>query len=115
MSANPVDANAEVMEMQLRREGGIAILTINNVARRNAWSEPVKQDCLRHLKSLLSDNTAQILDAQGEVELDDHGNPIALVGICQNVTRKQREEEIQKQAKKIKKEILTDIKKSRHK
>ena len=45
------------------------------------------------LGSLLSDNTAQILDAQGEVELDDHGNPIALVGICQNVTRKQREEE----------------------
>jgi len=59
MSASPVDPNAEVMEMQLRREGSIAILTINNVARRNAWSEPVKQDCLRHLKSLLSDNTCR--------------------------------------------------------
>jgi PAS domain S-box-containing protein len=45
------------------------------------------------LGSLLSDNAAQILDAQGEVELDDDGKPVALVGVCQNVTRKQREEE----------------------
>jgi PAS domain S-box-containing protein len=35
----------------------------------------------------------QILDAHGEVELDAAGNAIALNGICQNVTRKQREEE----------------------
>jgi PAS domain S-box-containing protein len=45
------------------------------------------------LGPLLSDNVAQILDTQGEVELDDSGNPVALIGICQNVTRKQREEE----------------------
>ena len=45
------------------------------------------------LGPLLPDNTAQILDTHGEVELDDHGTPVALIGICQNVTRKQREEE----------------------
>ncbi|MDB5740260.1 MAG: sensor signal transduction histidine kinase [Alphaproteobacteria bacterium] len=45
------------------------------------------------LGPLLPENAAQILDAQGEVELDDDGNPVALVGICQNVTLKQREEE----------------------
>jgi len=62
MSANPKE---EVMEMQLRREGGIAILTINNVARRNAWSEPVKADCLRHLKSLLSDKSCRAIVLTG--------------------------------------------------
>jgi len=45
------------------------------------------------LGPLLPDNDAQILDTQGEVEMDDSGNPVALIGICQNVTRKQREEE----------------------
>ncbi len=45
------------------------------------------------LGPLLPENKAQILDTQGEVELDADGNAIALVGICQNVTRKQREEE----------------------
>jgi PAS domain S-box-containing protein len=45
------------------------------------------------LGPLLPDSVAQILDAQGEVELDDSGNPVALIGICQNVTKKQREEE----------------------
>jgi PAS domain S-box-containing protein len=45
------------------------------------------------LGPLLPDNEAQILDAQCEVELDGDGTPVALVGICQNVTRKQREEE----------------------
>ena len=62
MSAVPKN---EVMEMQLHREGGIAILTINNVARRNAWSEPVKQDCLRHLKSLLSDKSCRAIVLTG--------------------------------------------------
>jgi len=45
------------------------------------------------LGPLLSDNVAQIIDVQGEVEVDSDGNPVALVGICQNVTRKLREEE----------------------
>lgn len=41
----------------------------------------------------LDNGEDQILDAHGEVELGADGNPVALVGICQNVTRKQREEE----------------------
>lgn len=45
------------------------------------------------LGPLLPDNVAQIIDVQGEVELDGTGNPVALVGICQNVTHKLREEE----------------------
>ena len=45
------------------------------------------------LGPLLADSTAQILDAHGEVELDTDGNPVALVAICQNVTKRLREEE----------------------
>ena len=45
------------------------------------------------LGPLLADNAAQILDAHGEVEVDADGNPVALVAICQNVTRRLREEE----------------------
>jgi PAS domain S-box-containing protein len=45
------------------------------------------------LGPLLGDNQAQILDTQGEVEQDARGNPVALVGICQNVTSRLREEE----------------------
>ena len=55
----------EVMEMQLRREGGIAIMTINNQARRNAWSDPVKDDTLRHLASLLGDKTCRAIIITG--------------------------------------------------
>ena len=42
----------EVMETQLRREGGVAILTINNVKRRNALSPPVRRDLTAHVKAL---------------------------------------------------------------
>ena len=45
------------------------------------------------LGPLLRGAIAQVIDAQGEVELDADGNPVALVAICQNVTRKLREEE----------------------
>ncbi len=45
------------------------------------------------LGPLLPGAIAQVIDAQGEVELDADGNPVALVAICQNVTRKLREEE----------------------
>lgn len=45
------------------------------------------------LGPLLSDNAAQTIDVQGEVEVDCTGTPVALVGICQNVTRKLCEEE----------------------
>lgn len=59
------DNNEPVMEMQLRSEGGIAILTINNVSRRNAMSDPVKDDFLRHLKSLVSDKACKAIVVTG--------------------------------------------------
>jgi PAS domain S-box-containing protein len=40
-----------------------------------------------------SENEPQIIDAHGEVELDETGTPTALIGICQNVTNRLREEE----------------------
>lgn len=45
------------------------------------------------LGPLLLDAIAQIIDAQGEVRLDEDGNPVALVAIYQNVTRKLHEKE----------------------
>jgi len=45
------------------------------------------------LGPLLAENSAQIIDTHGEVELDEDGTPAALIGICQNVTHRMREEE----------------------
>ena len=45
------------------------------------------------LGPLLADGLNQIIDIHGEVEVDANGNPRALLGVCQNVTRKLREEE----------------------
>ena len=53
MSANP---KPEVMEVQLKWEGSIAVLTIHNEARRNAWSIPIKEDMLRHMTMLSADS-----------------------------------------------------------
>ncbi len=50
MSANP--QSAEVISVDLSWEGGIAILTINNVARKNALSQQVKEDFIRHMGAL---------------------------------------------------------------
>ncbi len=52
MSANP---QPEVMQVDLTWEGSIAVLTINNIARRNAWSVPIKEGMLRHMQALSSD------------------------------------------------------------
>lgn len=59
------NAQEPTMCMELRREGTIAVMTINNVSRRNAWSEPVKQDTLRHLESLLNDKTCRAIVITG--------------------------------------------------
>ncbi len=45
----------EVMETRLSWDGDIAILTINNEARRNALSPPVRQDMMRHLEALMAE------------------------------------------------------------
>ncbi len=39
------------------------------------------------LGPLLSDGSHQIIDVHGEVEIDDGGTPIALLGVCQNVAK----------------------------
>jgi enoyl-CoA hydratase/carnithine racemase len=73
MSAQP---KSDVMEMQLRREGGIAIMTINNPSRRNAWSEPVKNDTLKHLASLLSDKSCRAIIITGGKEVFSSGGDV---------------------------------------
>jgi len=52
MSANP---QPEVMQTDLTWEGNIAVLSLNNIARRNAISDPVKFDLLKHLTALSTD------------------------------------------------------------
>ena len=42
----------EVMEANVTWQGEVAVLTINNVARRNAISDPVKHDLSRHMNEL---------------------------------------------------------------
>src|SRR3954468_13753888 len=59
------DTDREVMETQLRREDSVAVLTINNVARRNAFSEPVREDMRRHLKALSTDATCRAIVITG--------------------------------------------------
>ena len=54
-----------IMRMDLTREGSIAVMTINNLSRRNAWSEPVKQDTMRHLDSLLGDKSCRAIVITG--------------------------------------------------
>jgi PAS domain S-box-containing protein len=45
------------------------------------------------LGPLLCDSAGQVIDVHGEVEVDAGGTPVALLGVCQNVTKKLREEE----------------------
>lgn len=58
-------APTEIIETQLSRDGPIAVLTINNVARRNALSVPVKQDMIRHLRDLHRDPTCRAIVLTG--------------------------------------------------
>jgi len=50
------DQKPEIMEVRLKWEGSIAVLTIHNEARRNAWSIPIKEAMLDHMKTLSADN-----------------------------------------------------------
>ena len=47
-------AKPEVMETRLTWEGDIALLTIDNVARRNAMSDPVRTQMLEHMTALVA-------------------------------------------------------------
>ena len=51
MSASP---KQEVMETRLTWEGETAVLTIHNLARRNALSDPVRDQMFEHLTELQS-------------------------------------------------------------
>jgi len=62
MSRNQKNA---VMEAALTWADGIAILTINNVARRNALSDPVKDQLLDHLTTLTSDRKCRAIVLTG--------------------------------------------------
>lgn len=55
----------EINETQLRREGGIAILTINNVARRNALSPSVRQTLNGSLNELMTDKSCRAIILTG--------------------------------------------------
>ncbi|MEO7054021.1 MAG: ATP-binding protein [Rhizomicrobium sp.] len=45
------------------------------------------------LGPLLSGIGSQVIDMHGELELDDNGRVIALIGVCQNITQRVRDEE----------------------
>jgi len=62
MASNPGN---EIMETQLQREGDIAILTINNLSRRNAFSVPVKADMWKHLNELMADKSCKAIVLTG--------------------------------------------------
>lgn len=62
MSAN---AKQEIMEARLGWEGNIAVLTMNNVARRNALSDPVKDQLLEHLTELVGNRMCRAIVLTG--------------------------------------------------
>jgi len=65
-----------IMDMQLQREGGIAILMINNRSRRNAWSDPVKNDALRYFRELIADKSCRAIVLTGAGDAFSSGGDI---------------------------------------
>ena len=55
----------DIMEVQLRWEGAIAVLTINNPSRRNALSDSVNSDLLRHMSDLTADRKCRAIVLTG--------------------------------------------------
>ena len=62
MSADP---KQEVMETRLSWEGDIAVLTIDNVARRNALSNPVRDQMREHLGALIGNKKCRAIVLTG--------------------------------------------------
>ena len=60
-----MSTTTEINETQLKREGGIAILTIHNVARRNALSPSVRQGLNGNLTELMSDKSCRAIVITG--------------------------------------------------
>src|SRR4051812_13411134 len=61
----PTNSADPVMETKLERDNGIAVLTINNPARRNAFSVPVKADMWKHLNELMADKSCKAIVLTG--------------------------------------------------
>lgn len=55
----------EVIETRLSWEGDIALLTINNISRRNAISDPVKEQMLEHLTGLVDNRKCRAIVLSG--------------------------------------------------
>lgn len=55
----------QINETQLRREGGIAVLTINNQARRNALSPTVRETLNGYLTELMADKSCRAIVLTG--------------------------------------------------
>lgn len=55
----------EVMEANVTWQGEVAILTMNNVARRNAISDPVKYDLSRHMTELAANRKCRAIVLTG--------------------------------------------------
>ena len=55
----------EIMEVQLRWEGSIGVLTIHNPSRKNAMSPPVSADLLRHVGTLVHDPKCRAIVLSG--------------------------------------------------
>ena len=62
MSASP---KQEVMETRLTWEGETAVLTIHNLARRNALSDPVREQMFEHLTELQSNKKCRAIVLTG--------------------------------------------------
>jgi PAS domain S-box-containing protein len=77
---------------QLPQDGQVKVTEVlaQAIRTRSAFSY-----CLHDviLGPLLSGIGGQIIDMHGEVELDDNGRVIALIGVCQNITQRMRDEE----------------------
>jgi enoyl-CoA hydratase/carnithine racemase len=57
-----------INETRLRREGAIAILTLHNLAKRNAMSPTVRQTLHRHITELMADKACRAIVITGAGE-----------------------------------------------
>ncbi|MEP6830415.1 MAG: PAS domain-containing sensor histidine kinase [Rhizomicrobium sp.] len=94
MGVDPKDQRPDNdwLRRQLPQDGQAKITTMlaQAIRTRSAFSY-----CLHDvsLGPLLSGVGGQIIDMHGEVEIGDNGRVTALIGVCQNITQRMRDEE----------------------
>ena len=64
------------METQLSWQGSIAVLTINNPSRRNALSDAVREDMIRHLGDLMGDRKCRGIVMNGSEGVYSSGGDV---------------------------------------